>query len=97
LEALAFALSSGTGSRGSSITVDPNGVEIHEGLGDAWRILPEDETWREKVLETTVTPDGAVANVWADRRPLPHPDSWFETLWAKYREGTIYDTPEQGI
>ena len=91
LEALAFALESGTGSRGSSITLDPDGVQVHDKLGDAWRIVPEDEAFRDKVLETVATPDGEVRSAWVPRRPLPHPDSWFETAWARYREGAIYD------
>ncbi len=91
LEALKAALKSGVGSRGSSIVLDPEGASVHPGLGERWRIVPEDEFWREMVLETVATPEGDVANVWADRRPLPHPDSWFETAWAAYREGQIYD------
>jgi len=90
LRALLFALESGVGSRGSSITVDPEGVPIHAALGDAWRILPEDESYRECVLETIATPDGTVTSRWVLRRPLPKPDSWFETAWARFRSGEIY-------
>ncbi|MGC9396950.1 MAG: FAD-binding protein [Anaerolineae bacterium] len=91
LKALLFALESGVGSRGSSIAVDPDGVSIHAALGDAWRIVPEDESYRECVLETVAAPDGTVISKWVLRRPLPKPDSWFETAWAKFREGEIYD------
>ncbi|MGC9469856.1 MAG: FAD-binding protein [Anaerolineae bacterium] len=95
LEALAFALESGVGSRGSSIALHPDGVTVHEKLDERWRIVPEDEAWREKVLETAATVDDQgtphVASRWVDRRPLPHPDSWFETAWAAFREGRIYD------
>ncbi len=90
LRALLFALESGVGSRGSSIVVDSDGIAIHEKLGDAWRIVPEDESYRECVLETVAAPDGAVTNRWVLRRPLPKPDSWFETAWAKFRKGEIY-------
>jgi len=90
LEALLFALESGVGSRGSSIAVDPEGIAIHAALGDAWRIIPEDEAFREKVLETLAAPDGTVTSAWVPRRPLPKPDSWFETAWARFREGEIY-------
>ncbi len=90
LEALKFALESGVGSRGSSIMLDPEGVKVHERLDDRWRIVPEDEAWREKVLETTADVAGTVACGWVDRRPLPHPDSWFETAWAAFRDGEIY-------
>jgi len=91
LEALKAALESGVGSRGSSIVLDPDGTAVHPGLDERWRITPEDESWRGVVLETVATPDGDIVNIWADRRPLPHPDSWFETAWAAYREGRIYD------
>ncbi len=90
LRALLFALESGVGSRGSSIVVDPDGIAIHEKLGDAWRIVPEDEAYRECVLETVATPDGTVTSRWVLRRPLPKPDAWFETAWAKFRNGEIY-------
>ncbi len=90
LRALLFALESGAGSRGSSIVVDSDGIAIHEKLGDAWRIVPEDESYRECVLETVAAPDGVVTSRWVLRRPLPKPDSWFETAWAKFRKGEIY-------
>jgi succinate dehydrogenase/fumarate reductase flavoprotein subunit len=90
LESVAFALESGTGSRGSSITLDPEGLPVHDRLDDSWRIVPEDETFRDKVLETVASLDGNVTCAWVARRPLPHPDSWFETAWAAYRAGEIY-------
>ncbi|HQE92398.1 MAG TPA: FAD-binding protein [Anaerolineae bacterium] len=91
LEAILFALESGMGSRGSSIAVDPAGVPLHAQWGDTWRITPEDTSFREKVLETVVAPDGTVTNSWVPCRPLPKPDAWFETAWARFREGEIYD------
>ena len=91
LEALLFALENGVGSRGSSIAVDPRGEKVHDKLDDAWRIVEEDERFRESVLETVATLDGQVTSAWVPRRPLPHPDSWFETAWAKFREGEIYE------
>jgi hypothetical protein len=90
LEAILHALESGVGSRGSAIALDPEGVPIHDRLDDMWRIALEDERFREKVLETVATLDGEVTHAWVDRRPLPHPDAWFETAWARFREGEIY-------
>ncbi len=91
LESVRFALESGVGSRGSAIVVDPSGVAIHARLGDDWRVIREDEAFRDKVQETTATPGGAVTHAWVARRPLPHPDSWFETAWARFRDGKIYE------
>jgi succinate dehydrogenase/fumarate reductase flavoprotein subunit len=92
LEAILFALHSGVGSRGSSIAVTPDGVRIHGGLGDEWRIAPENPAFREKVLETVALPDGEVNNEWVDRRPIPQAEAWFETAWARFRRGEIYDS-----
>jgi hypothetical protein len=91
LEAVAFALESGTGSRGSSITLDPHGAQVHDRLDDSWRIVPENETFRDLVLETVASLGGVVTSAWVPRRPLPHPDSWFETAWAAFRAGEIYE------
>jgi len=73
------------------MTVDPSGMRIHPLLGDEWRIVPEDPAFRERVLETVVEPDGSVRCEWVPRRQLPHPDSWFETAWARFRDCDIYD------
>ncbi|MBN2477158.1 MAG: FAD-binding protein [Pirellulales bacterium] len=91
LSAVQFSLQSGVGSRGSAVVVDPSGTPIHEKLDDAWRIAPENTEFREKVLETLARPDGSVQNAWVDRRPLPKTDAWFETAWAHFRSGAIYD------
>ena len=91
LEAILFALRSGVGSRGSCIVLDPGGERVHEKLGDQWRIAPENPAFRERVLETIAGPDGRVYNEWVARRPIPATDAWFETAWAGFRSGAIYD------
>ena len=45
----------------------------------------------EKVLETTATSAGKVYHSWVDRRPIPPSDAWFETAWASFRNGEIFD------
>ena len=60
-------------------------------------MAPEDVTFREQVLETTLIPSAAddarprVEHRWVPRRPIPEAGAWFETAWASYREGKIYD------
>jgi succinate dehydrogenase/fumarate reductase flavoprotein subunit len=90
LEAVKFALESGVGSRGSAIAVKPGGQKVHDRLDDSWRIEPEDQSFREKVQETEALADGRVENRWVARRRMPESDSWFETAWAKFRNGEIY-------
>ncbi len=90
LDALKHQVESGVGSRGSALVLDPGGEAIHPKLGSEWKIAGENESFREKVLETVI--DGDTFNhAWVSRRPLPTSDLWFETAWAKYREGKIYD------
>jgi len=89
LDAILYTLQSKTGSRGSAIVLDPYGQPIHPQLGDDWRIQSEDPDFRSQTLETLAGPEGAVHH-WVDCRPLPHPETWFETTWARFRSGAIY-------
>ena len=91
LESILYAAEQGVGSRGSAMLLGANGTQVHERLGPEWRFLAEDVAFREKVLETCVDDEGGVVNVWVDRRPIPETDAWFETAWAAYRKGQIYD------
>lgn len=91
LEAVRHAVHSGVGSRGSVMVTNPDGQPAHPKLGDEWRFEAENEAFREKVLVTEVADDGEVRVEWIDRRPIPESDLWFETAWAAYREGRIYD------
>ena len=90
LEAVRTQVESGVGSRGSALVLDPKGVMAHRKLGDAWRFAKEDASFRNRVLETDLSGDKA-RHRWIARRPIPETDLWFETAWAAYREGRIYD------
>ena len=92
LEAVAFAVASGTGSRGSAIVLDPDGLPIHPSLETPWQILPENADFRSFVQETRSLGAGQVENRWVVRRPLPESDTWFETAWARFRRGEIYQS-----
>ena len=92
LDAILYTMRSRTGSRGSAIVLDPQGQAIHPRLGEGWRILPEDPAFRLQTLETVAGPNGA-SHHWVACHPLPQPDSWFETTWARFRSGAIYGEP----
>ncbi|MHC4178623.1 MAG: hypothetical protein ACYSWU_14020 [Planctomycetota bacterium] len=91
LEAVLFSVESGVGSRGSAMVVDRAGVRVHDKLDESWRIAQENADFREKVQETLARPDGSVQNTWVERRPIPESDLWFETAWARFRSGEVYD------
>jgi hypothetical protein len=92
LEAIQFAITSGVGSRGSAMVMDPSGQRAHPKLGPEWSLAPENASFRERVLETLLQADGTIANRWVPRRPLPESDVWFETAWAAFRNGEIYES-----
>jgi len=72
------------------MVLDRNGSSIHKNLDDKWRFAPENQTFREKVMETVTRENGEVENRWVGRRPIPATDTWFETTWAAFRDGEIY-------
>lgn len=91
LESILFAVGSGVGSRGSAIVLDEAGTRVHGKLDDSWAIVLEDDSFKSKVLETEVAEDGTISNCWVARRDMPEVDAWFETAWAKFRNGEIYE------
>jgi succinate dehydrogenase/fumarate reductase flavoprotein subunit len=92
IEAVLFAIESGVGSRGSSIVLDPAGTRAHDKLdATQWSFAKENPDFREKVQETIASRDGKVASNWVPRRPMTESDAWFETAWAAYRKGEIYN------
>jgi len=90
LAAVKFAVDAGAGSRGSCMVLASDGKPADEKLGSAWRFTPENESFRDKVLETTAE-NNVIRNEWTARRPIPQSDTWFETAWAAYREGKIFE------
>ena len=85
LSAQAFAVRSGTGSRGSAWVVDAGGKPI-----------PENPVFREQIQETQVGSGGRLVHRWVARRPLPQSDLWFESAWADYISGAIYRLKKSG-
>jgi len=91
LESILFEVQSGVGSRGSSIVLDEKVMPIHARLGGEWSMVPENIEFRECVLETVAVPEEKVQHEWVPRRPVPREKTWFETGWARFRDGKIYD------
>jgi succinate dehydrogenase/fumarate reductase flavoprotein subunit len=86
LSAQAFCVRSGAGSRGSAQVVD--------GCGE---VVPEDPSFRAKVLETRFRAGGRAWHRWAACRPLPQEDFWFETAWEAFARGEIYRRGKGGV
>jgi succinate dehydrogenase/fumarate reductase flavoprotein subunit len=91
LDAVSSAVDAGVGSRGSAISLAETGTELHAELGSEWNFIPENREFRDQVLVTKYRGSTVVEQTWEKCRPLPTPDGWFETAWADYREGRIYE------
>ncbi len=90
LDALRFAVESGAGSRGSALVLDAAGKPADTRLNRDWCYAPEDPAFREQVLETGVS-GNAISHTWVPRRPIPPSDAWFETAWADFRNGKVFE------
>ena len=91
LEATLKQVCDGVGSRGSALTLSSDGRSCHESLGAEWNFQPENTAFRNKVLESCMNGDGEIENNWVPCRELPECDGWFETVWAEFNKGEIYN------
>lgn len=95
LESIKYAVSSGTGSRGSALVLDEKGVSVHESLGREWNFVPENTSFREKILETIFDPGTrTVSHEWVPRKSIPDEDLWFEKVWAGRRPALRENHPD---
>ena len=91
LDAVSAAVDAGVGSRGSAISLAVTGRELHAALGSEWNFIPENCEFRNCILVTEYRGSAAVEQLWEECRQIPQADGWFETAWADYREGRIYE------
>ncbi len=86
LESILYYVRQRVGSRGSALV-----IEDGSNIGDlkSRHVVPEDVTFRDKILESRYE-CGRVQQRWVACRELPVGDTWFETVWAEYRSGGIY-------
>ncbi len=91
LQAILAQVEGGAGSRGSALVLQAEGAEVHPGLEDCWRFASEDESFRAKVLQTSVNPQTGIArSKWIPCRPVPQSDEWFETAWAAFHTRAFF-------
>jgi succinate dehydrogenase / fumarate reductase flavoprotein subunit len=82
LSAITEYLERGGQSRGSYVVLDPDG---------AFALNPPGAFVDEHILEIAVGRDLDVRTSWVPIRPIPQTGTWFETAWASYRDGTVFD------
>ena len=87
LGALIEYLDAGGGSRGSSLVLDPAGVQLSDGLSDTWRVRLTDPCGvaATKIFEVSLNKSCRLKAEWVDVRPIPDEDISFERVWAEAR------------
>lgn len=95
LDAILFQVRSGTASRGSALVIDKSrGIKIADALPEQWRYLPENESFRSRILRTVLEQNGP-RHQWLPAPELPSSDDWFENIWRDYRTEKIFIVPEK--
>jgi hypothetical protein len=82
LSAITEYLERGGQSRGSYLVVDAKGE---------FALNPPGAFVDQHILEMFVDQDLDVRKAWVPIRPIPQNDTWFETAWKSYRDGTVFD------
>jgi len=94
LQALDYYIANGGGSRGGYMVLDEEGaLTVDSKRGSELRHRPENLDKRNEILETRQI-DGAPGNfevIPVPVRPLPDDDSWFETTWAAWNDGLVFE------
>ena len=91
LEAIQALLERGSGSRGSHLVADLSGRLPHPQLAEQWRFIPEKLELRDEIQQIRYCPEQKrYINETIRPSPRADVDNWFETVWAQYRSGAIY-------
>jgi succinate dehydrogenase/fumarate reductase flavoprotein subunit len=94
LEAIRAYIEQGGGSRGGYMILDAAGdLTVNSKRGRELRHRSENLEKRGEILEVQQVADkpGSFTVRPVPARPLPQDDSWYETTWADWNEGRIFD------
>ncbi len=100
LDAIVEHLERGGQSRGSYI-VDRAAAEAAVSGPDPlcrFDLEPAGSFVDQHILEIAWQGGSGTSRQWTSVRPIPEPDSWFESVWRAFREGTTFapDIPPEG-
>jgi succinate dehydrogenase/fumarate reductase flavoprotein subunit len=91
LEAIGEYLARGGQSRGSCLVLNPAGELSCPALGEELRfsLNAPGAFVDEHILEVSIDSQMKVRPEWVKVRPIPSPDTWFESVWKTYREDEV--------
>jgi succinate dehydrogenase/fumarate reductase flavoprotein subunit len=91
LQTIKTYIERGGGSRGGYVVSDPRGALVVETKrGKELPHRPENTDMKKEILETTLESGGNFKVTPVAVRPLPQDDSWYETTWAEWRSGKVF-------
>ena len=92
LEAIREYIRKGGQSRGSYIVCREEGEIPVTDLPEKYRYLPDTEDLMKQICEIRLQrrDDWQCSCEWQPVRPIPQEEGWFETLWAAYRSGEVW-------
>ncbi len=84
------------GGRGSWLLGNPGEIFITDNNGTCIGIAPvkTDFSRNDTIFESQYRKDGEIITSSEPVRPLPEPDAWFESVWHRYMDGTIFELEE---
>lgn len=92
LEAIRNYMDMNGGSRGSFLILEEGGKTLHSKLEQDWDMKEENSDLNKKIQKICMeTENPKVSIVWEPCRKIPTDSHWFENMWAKFLEGTVYD------
>jgi succinate dehydrogenase/fumarate reductase flavoprotein subunit len=91
LEAIREYIEKGGASRGSYLVLNAKGEKPCPELEDSWKfsLARRDDYVSRNILEIRLDENLRLHKRWVAVRPIPSPDSWFENVWADFREDRI--------
>ena len=91
LESIVEYVARGGRSRGSFLVAGPADAQALDGTGAGWPVeLNDPGAFVDRhVLEITLDEGLRPRTSWVPVRPIPTPDSWFETVWQSYRNDEV--------
>jgi DNA-binding FrmR family transcriptional regulator len=100
LDAIVEHLERGGQSRGSYVVANPAAEAAVSGPDPLCRFVlePAGSFVDQHVLEIAWRGGSGTWRRWTGVRPIPEPDSWFESVWRAFREGATFapDVPREG-
>ena len=93
LDAIVEHLERGGQSRGSYVVTNPDAEPAVDGPDPLCRytLEPAGSFVDQHILEVAWRGGAGTRRRWTPIRPIPDPDSWFESVWRAFREGSTFD------